>query len=148
MSGAPEWKLKNIDNKPKSDIMREKKRIKKLTRHPVTQQQIDGILENELKELVFPVKPKYNARIKDNGKTDATENALGHVTIKRILIGKQDFPSKDYLIDTLIHEYFEVEILLKKGSDKFYKNLDKATEKKRHAWINSQIRNFRRKQGV
>ena len=38
-------------------------------RYPITQEQIDDILNNELKDIQFPVKPIYNSRIRANGIT-------------------------------------------------------------------------------
>ena len=38
-------------------------------RYPITQELIDDILNNELKDFDFPVKPVYNSRIRANGIT-------------------------------------------------------------------------------
>ena len=115
-------------------------------RHPVTQEQIEDILENELKDFEFPVKPVYNSRIKDNGRTIAEMYRWGQLKqIKKIEIGKQDKPDRKFLIDTLLHEYYESEILIKQYSDKFYNKLNKAGNSERHKWINTQIDKFFKK---
>ena len=116
------------------------------SRYLVTQGQIDDILNNELKMFEFPVKPVYNPRIKDNGRTIGEIYPWGELKrIKSIEIGKQDRKDKKFLIDTLLHEYYEAEILLKQYTDKFYESLSKVKEDKRHEWINIQINNFFKK---
>jgi len=115
----------------------------KPVRHIVTQQQINDILDNELKDYVFPVKPIYNSQIKNNGQTVAIVNSLGQtVRIKAIEIGKQDMPDRIFLIDTLLHEYFEAEILLKQNIEPKYKKLHMSDDDKRHSWINKQISDY------
>ena len=63
-------------------------------------------------------------------------------SIKAIEIGKQDKPDKAFLIDTLLHEYFEAEIALKQYDDPFYKKLHHASEFARHEWIQTRINEF------
>ena len=110
-------------------------------RYPVTQDLIDDILSTDLKSFSFPVKPMYNPRIQDNGRT--VSSVLGQKKdIKRIEIGKQDKPSRDFLIDTLLHEYYEAEIIVKRLEDNFYWNLDKTVPVERHKWINAKIAEF------
>ena len=112
-------------------------------KHPVTQEQIDDILDNELKEYMFPVKPLYNSRIRANGITKGEIYKWGQ--LKRIVsieIGKQDKPDREFLVDTLLHEYYEADIMRKQYDIEFYKKLYRAGDEKRHAWINSQISEF------
>ena len=112
---------------------------KSSNRYSVTQEEIDDILANELKNYVFPVKPLYNSRIKDNGRTIAEMYRWGQLKkIKSIEIGKQDQPDRAFLIDTLLHEYYEAEILEMQFMDDFYKSLARP-DSKRHAWIDAQI---------
>jgi len=112
-------------------------------RHPVTQEQINDILENELKDFEFPVKPVYNPRIRANGITKGEIYPWGELKqIKSIEIGKQDSPNKKFLIDTLLHEYYESEIMKRQHTDDFFKKLDRAGDTKRHEWINAQIAKF------
>jgi len=111
-------------------------------RYPITQNDIDDIVSNELNSLVFPVKPMYNSRIKDNGRTIAEMYKWGQLKqIRGIEIGKQDKPTREFLIDTLLHEYYEALILEKQFSDEFFNRLAKS-DVKRHEWIDEQIRTF------
>ena len=118
-------------------------------RYPVTQRQIDGILENELGNLIFPIKPVYNPRLRSNGKVVVELNPMGELNrVKAIEIGKQDQPDKNFLIDTMLHEYLEAEIFAKKDADPFYKKLDEMSDIKRHEWIRTQIdKYFREMEG-
>jgi hypothetical protein len=111
-------------------------------RYPITQEHIDDILANELKEFVFSVRPLYNPRIKDNGRTIAEMYKWGQLKkIKSIEIGKQDKPDRAFLVDTLLHEYFEMEILEKQFTDDYYRDLANP-DSKRHIWIDEQIARF------
>ena len=83
-------------------------------RYPATQELIDDILNNELKDYTFPVKPVYNSRIRANGITKGEVYQWGQ--LKRIVsieIGKQDKPDREFLIDTMLHEYYEAYIMQK-----------------------------------
>ena len=154
--GYGEWKDRFVDGEIKINlnvnnkniILNNKKIInespsKKLNRYPVTQKQIDDILCNELKNIQFPVKPVYNPRIRANGITKGEMYSWGQLKkIESIQIGKQDSPSKEYLIDTLLHEYYEAEIMSRQYGEKFYNDLNKSGDIKRHAWINKQIERF------
>lgn len=114
-----------------------------VNRYPVTQEQIDDILSNELKDYDFPVKPIYNPRIRDNGRTIAEMYKWGQLkSIKAIEIGKQDSPKRDFLMDTLLHEYYEAYILQQQYMEDFYDKLSKASDEKRHQWIQEQIETF------
>jgi len=106
-------------------------------RHSVTQKQIDDILNNELKDFKFPVKPVYNPRIKANGRTVYRTLSSGQNIVTKIEIGKQDRPDKRHLTDTLLHEFYEADIVTKKNE--LYTKLDAATDIERHKWINRQI---------
>ena len=111
-------------------------------RHAVTQELIDDIIETELRDFKFPVKPLYNPRIKDNGRTIAEMYKWGQLKqIKSIEIGKQDSPDRTFLIDTLLHEYYEAEILEKQFLNDCFRELSKP-DSKRHAWIDDQIAKF------
>ena len=50
--------------------------------------------------------------------------------------------ARKFLIDTLLHEYYETEIMKRQYADGFYKKLDRAGDAKRHKWINEQIEIF------
>ena len=114
-----------------------------VNRYPVMQEQIDDILKNELKDFEFPVKPIYNPRIRANGITKGEIYGWGQLKqIKSIEIGKQDTPDKKFLIDTLLHEYYEAEIMKKQYEEDFFKKLSRAGDTKRHNWIKAQINKF------
>ena len=112
-------------------------------RYPITQELIDDILNNELKDFDFPVKPVYNSRIRANGITKGEIYKWGQ--LKRIVsieIGKQDKPDRAFIIDTMLHEYYEAFIMEKQFNDDFYTKLYKSGDKKRHEWIDEQINTF------
>ena len=112
-------------------------------RFPVTQEQIDDILANELKDFTFPVRPVYNPHIKDNGRAIAEVYKWGELKrIKTIEIGKQDIPGRLFLTGTLLHEYYEAEIMKRQYAEDFYKKLYKSADENRHKWINAQIQKF------
>ena len=112
-------------------------------RYPVTQELIDDILNNELKGFNFPVKPVYNSRIRANGITKGEIYKWGQ--LKRIVsieIGKQDKPDREFLIDTMLHEYYEAYVMKRQYDEDFYTKLYKSGDKKRHEWIDEQISAF------
>ena len=115
-------------------------------RYSITQEQIDDILDNELSEYEFPVTPVYNSRISVNGRTIAEVYPWGQLKrITAIEIGKQDFPNRDFLIDTLIHEYLEADILAKQYTNGFYKKLSISGDDNRHKRINKEIDKYFKK---
>ena len=127
-----------------SIIIREKKNIN--NRYDVSEEMFDNVLNNELKNIKFPVRPEYNPRIRDNGKTIATTYPWGEVKkIKSILIGKQDKKTKEYLIDTFLHEKMESKILITKTSK--YKKLNESSDEERHKYIDKVIERFFRIKG-
>ena len=97
---------------------------RKRNKHPISQIQIDDILTNELKDFNFPVKPIYNPRIWSNGMTSGHVYKWGQLKdgTLTIQIGMQDSPNKEFLIDTLLHEYYEAQILINQYTNEFYKN--------------------------
>ena len=125
-------------------IIRDKSNSK--SRYEVSSSELNNIINNELSNINFPVTPTYNSRIRDNGKTIATLYPWGEVKeIKNIYIGKQDKETKEFLIDTLLHEKLEAKILLIKTSK--YQNLNNLSEEKRHEYINSVIKRYFRMKG-
>ena len=129
-------------------IERGRKWTHKYVRHPISQELIDDILSNELKEFHFPVKPLYNPYMKDYGRTTAAFFPWGELKhITSIEIGKQGEHDREFLIDTLLHEYFEVVFFEKKYNDEFFKALDIAGDAAIHKWIDERINEvFRRKE--
>ena len=117
---------------------------KKGNKHPVSQEEIDGILSNELKDFQFPVQPRYNPRIWSNGLTSGLMYQWGQLKegSLSIEIGKQDNPTREFLIDTLLHEYYEAKIMINQYADDFYSKLSKKSSKVRHEWIQGEIERF------
>ncbi len=131
---------KNVTNPKENDIIIKEKRATR-NAYNISQEQIDNIANNELKNINFPVKPKYNSRIRGNGKTIAIPYPWGEIkTIKEIQIGKQDKSTKEFLIDTLLHEKLEAKILTTKTSK--YNQLSKMNEDDRHLYINKVIKKY------
>ena len=127
-----------------SIIIRNKKNINK--RFDVPKEIFNDVLDDELKNIKFPVKPEYNSRIRDNGKTIATTYPWGEVKeIKSILIGKQNKETREFLIDTFIHEKLEAKILITK-TDK-YKKLNEVSDEERHRYINKIIKRYFKMKG-
>lgn len=125
-----------------SDDLRENPR-KSGTGYPITQELIDDILTHELKDISFPVKPEYNPRIADNGRIVFTEYPWGELKdVSAIQIGKQDKPGRRFLVDTLLHEYYEYEILKRQNENSFFKALNKSKDTERHKWVDAQIAEF------
>ena len=114
-------------------------------RFEITQEQIDDILSNELKAFVFPVKPVYNSKIADNGRTILGVTGSSKI-VKRIEIGKQDRADRKFLIDTILHEYYEADIVQNRHTNSLYWDLDRMTAVNRHKWINDKIAEFFKKQ--
>jgi len=79
------------------------------------------------------------------GKTRYTEDILGRTKVTGIEIGKQRKPDRKELIDTLLHEYYESEIITNQNTDNFYKKLHKMSSPEMHEWINKQIADFLKK---
>lgn len=131
---------KNVTNLKESDIIIKDKRAER-NAYSITQEQIDNICNNELKSIKFPSVIKYNSRIMDNGKTIAEVYPWGEIKrIKEIQIGKQDKDTKEFLIDTLLHEKLEAKILIT-STDK-YKELSKLNDDDRHLYINKVITKY------
>ena len=61
------------------DTEKDKSRKTRLNSYPISQELIDDILNNELKEFDFPVKPVYNPRIRNNGITKAKMHSWGQL---------------------------------------------------------------------
>lgn len=84
-------------------------------RVPITQEQIDDVLENELSGIRLTMHPTYNGRIKTNGKTSYDEVVPGYNKVKKIEIGKQANSSRGELIDSILHEELEARIVTRAG---------------------------------
>ena len=135
---------KEIVRPESDDETRESRRTPGSVKYSISQELIDDILANELKEIIFPVNPIYNPHLPSDvdGETRCKILPWGEKEIKQIEIGKQHEQGREHLIDTLLHEYYEAEIMIKQYENEYFKKLDKATRTERHKWINDQISDF------
>ncbi|MEA5016470.1 MAG: hypothetical protein VB099_18090 [Candidatus Limiplasma sp.] len=148
-AGAPEdvsaWRNGAValnDTAKNGIIIKGKLSDRKPIRYPVTQEQIDEIVKNDLSKYPFPVQPVYNPQIRANGITRATIQPWGQAKIIAIEIGKQDSPRKKFLVDTVLHKWFETEIMIRQYTDPEYRKLHEATDAARYQWINAQIKRY------
>ncbi len=138
--------IKYLPETVKSDTINKEKM--KSGEYPVTNEQIEDILNNELAEFQMPVIPVYNPRLKSQGLTRGKEQPWGTVTITSIQIGKQVKNTRECLIDTLLHEYLEAQIMLNKNSDPFYADLYKSGDAAIHSYIDDFIESFFKAKGL
>lgn len=123
-----------------NDIIIKEKRAQR-NAYSLSQEQIDNICNNELKNIKFPKKPEYNPRIGDNGRTKYIEYHWGECKeITKIEIGKQDKNTKEFLIDSLLHEKLEAKIANTNTS--YYKKLKNMSDDDRHIYINKIIKRY------
>ena len=135
--------VRNNNTGSVTEVFENLSRSKNIDRHPITQVQIDDILNKELKNLTFPVHPIYNPRIRANGITKGEVYPWGE--LKRIVsieVGKQDNADRKFLTDTLLHEYYEAHIMMHRHKDEFIGTLAKSGDTKRHRWIYDRIAEF------
>jgi len=127
-------------NDDKNDIIIKEKR-NNYNVYSITQQQIDNICNNELKNINFVCKPKYNPRIKDNGRTKYIDYPWGECKeIIAIEIGKQSKNTKEFLIDTLLHEKLEAKIVFINTNK--YRKIKLMNDIERHKYINKVITKY------
>lgn len=131
---------KNVTKPKESDIIIKEKRAQR-SAYTISQEQIDNICSNELKNIKFPKNPEYNPRIGDNGRTKYIEYPWGECKeITKIEIGKQDKNTKEFLIDTLLHEKLEAKIA--STNTNYYKRLKNIGDNERHIYINKIIKRY------
>ena len=124
-------------------ILRNKSGIRGL--YAKSQKEINEICNNELKNIKFPTKVLYNAKV-TNGKTKAIVYPWGEFKeFKAIEIGKQQKDSKEFLIDTLLHEKLEAKIMSVK-TDKYIR-LNNINDIDRHKYINDVITRYFKMKG-
>ena len=110
---------------------------------PVSNEQIDSLLNNEFQNIRFSHEIVYNARIATPGKTVGEFSPLGRCKkIKSIEIGKQYTNRKETLMDTIIHEELEARIMLRSNYCKKYKKLNTVSDDERHKYINRAIKKY------
>lgn len=131
---------KNMTKTKKSDIIVKGKRAQR-NAYAISQEQIDNICNNELQNIKFQKKPEYNPRIGDNGRTKYIEYPWGECKeITKIEIGKQDKNTKEFLIDSLLHEKLEAKIA--STNTDYYNKLKNIGDYDRHTYINRIIKRY------
>lgn len=156
-----EWGTKihnNNTNRLKSDIINNKVHNAVLRdkyvkgKYPTSDEEIQSVIENELSGVRFSADIKYNPRIKTAGKTQLEYYAWGQFKgVKKIEIGKQVLPTKEELIDSILHEELEVRLskkyrlneLLKMTDTEIHGKIDKIIERifKGKGWNYGNTRN-------
>lgn len=118
-------------------------------KYPVTNKQIEDILQKEMSGVRVTQKPVYNGRIRSQGKTTATVYPWGETkSINAIEIGKQVKDTRECLLDTMLHEELEARILLKKDKSPYYEKLYNGGDKVIHAHIDRVIKKFFDAKGI
>jgi len=131
---------KNMTKTKKSDIIVKEKRAQR-NAYAISQEQIDNICNNELQNIKFQKKPEYNPRIGDNGRTKYIEYPWGECKeITKIEIGKQGKNTKEFLIDSLLHEKLEAKIA--STNTDYYNKLKNIGDYDRHTYINRIIKRY------
>lgn len=131
---------KNMTKTRESDIIIKEKRAQR-NAYAISQEQIDNICNNELQNIKFQKKPEYNPRIGDNGRTKYIEYPWGECKeITKIEIGKQDKNTKEFLIDSLLHEKLEAKIA--STNTEYYNKLKNIGDYDRHIYINKIIKRY------
>ena len=131
---------KNVTKPKESDIIIKEKRATR-NAYAISQEQINEICNNELKNIKFPTNPIYNTRIGDNGRTKYIEYPWGECKeITAIEIGKQDKNTREFLIDSILHEKLEAKIASVNTNK--YQKLKKTTDENRHKYINQVITRY------
>lgn len=143
-------KAYGVSSQPRAlkSTSRNKARRNSKYKYPVTQQQIDSIIQNELSGIRFTAKPTYNGRIGTPGLTKIGYNSDGTKYAGPIYIGKQSSESKRELIDTLVHEELEARIWLNRHGSEKYWALNDADDDKRHEYIYRVVDKFIKIKGL
>ncbi|MCD8026470.1 MAG: phage minor capsid protein [Clostridiales bacterium] len=140
--------VKPVANSDESGIIELNRNTESSKRFSTTQEQIDNLIECDLSGVSFTSKPKYNSRIKDNGKTTIREYSDGTVKeIVKVEIGKQDKSSAEFLEDTILHEELEARIAIRSKYSERYKKLYNSSETDRHNYINKIIKKYFKMKG-
>lgn len=127
-------------------LQRQKARLVKGT-HPVTQEQIDALVDSKLSGIRFTARPKYNSRISSFGLTSIKRDEEGRRRAV-VQIGKQKRPGEAELVDTLLHEEMEARIALNWHNRELYFHLNVASEDERHAYIQKIIDRYVKMRGL
>lgn len=133
-----------------NDIIKIQEKTRSTNRFATSQKHIDDLIRDDLYNINFTVDPVYNPRIRDNGRTIITENAVtGEVIrVEKVEIGKQDKDSAEFLLDTIIHEELEARIAIRTEHSKKYTRLYyECSDDERHEYINKLIDRFFKMKG-
>ena len=136
----PVFRPEHVVRESDEEFWIDEKRIKGVVDNSVTVEKFGensivtlSIIVKEYKQFYF-----YQGRKMEYDKTE----------ILKIEMGKQNKDTKECLIDSIIHEQLEAEIMLKSYSDSFYCELHKASDKKRHEYINKKIKEYFEEKGL
>ena len=125
------------------ELERESRRQPRHIKYAISQNLIDDILKNELKNFNFPKSPVYNESLRRAyGLTRYKSYPWGETEVTSIEVGKQGKADRNFLIDTLLHEYYEALIVNNQYKDKFYERLHYLPQTNRHEWVNKKIADF------
>lgn len=127
-------------------LQRQKPRYVKGT-YPVTQEQIDALVDGKLSGIRFTARPKYNSRISSFGLTSIKRDEEGRRRAV-VQIGKQKRPGEAELVDTLLHEELEARIALNRHNRERYYRLNDVSNDERHAYIQKIIDRYVKMRGV
>ena len=116
-------------------------------KYPVSNDQINSIIENELSGVKMSFTPVYNGRIASAGKTVGTILPTGRIKIKSMEIGKQYSDTKEALIDTIVHEELEARIMVRSRYSTKFSKLNTASDSVRHKYINRVIKKYFKMKG-
>lgn len=117
-------------------------------KYPVTQEQIDALVDGKLSGVRFSARPTYDARINSFGLTSIKRDKNGRRSTV-VKIGKQKRPGDAELIDTLIHEELEARIALNTRSRELYYHFNGANgDVERHAYIQKIIDRYVKMRGI
>jgi len=134
---------KSVAKSGESGIINLTRKNTNYERFPASQERIDRLIEHDLKGVRFTAKPKYNPRIRDNGKTTVREYSDGTVKeIVKVEIGKQDKSSAEFLEDTILHEELEARIAIRSEYFEKYKKIYNSNDVDRHQYINKLIKRY------
>ena len=110
-------------------------------KYPVSNDQINSIIENELSGVKMSFTPVYNGRIASAGKTVGTILPTGRIKIKSMEI------TKEALIDTIVHEELEARIMVRSRYSTKFSKLNTASDSVRHKYINRVIKKYFKMKG-
>lgn len=135
---------KAVKDNPNYGIMELQRNKLKRGSIAISQEQIDGILKNELSGISFSANPVYNPRIASQGKTTIGFFLWGEYKgVVKMEIGKQLAEGKENIIDSLLHEELEARLAKRLGREA----MEKLSDDEIHGYINKTIERYFRMKG-